>query len=62
MQSRVFESNELKAAFAEILDKRKAEFYPLWNLKQQHGGLLDCAIAQYILGTFEKNIRQYQTN
>ena len=54
MQSRVFKSNELKAAFAEILNKRKAEFYPLWNLKQQHGGLLDCSIAQYMLGTFEK--------
>ena len=54
MQSRVFKSNELKVAFAEILNKRKAEIYPLWNLKQQHGGLLDCSIAQYMLGTFEK--------
>ena len=54
IQSRVFKSNELKAAFAEILNKRKAEFYPFWNLKQQHGGLLDCSISQYILGTLEK--------
>ena len=62
MQSRVFTSSELKAAFAEILNKRKAESYPFWNLKQQHGGLLDCLIAQYILEKFEKNILQYQTN
>ena len=55
LRTRIFKRNELITAFKEIIHKRKSETYPFWNLKQQHGGLLDCSIALYILEKLEKN-------
>ena len=45
---------ELSSAFAEIQDRRKGETYHFWNLKQRHGGLLDCSIVLYIIGNLDK--------
>ena len=55
IRSRAFKRNELIDSFREIIHKRNLETYPFWNLKQQHGGLLDCSIALYILQKLEKN-------
>ena len=54
LNSRVFKRDELISAFRDIREKRKSKAYPFWNLKQQHGGLLDCSIALFILEKLEK--------
>ncbi len=55
IRSHAFKRNELIDSFREIIHKRNLETYPFWNLKQQHGGLLDCSIALYILQKLRKN-------
>ena len=55
LRSRAFKKNELIDAFRGIIHARRLKTYPLWNLKQQHGGLLDCSVALYILTNIGKN-------
>jgi glutamine synthetase adenylyltransferase len=54
LRSQRIKPAELSSAFAEIQDRRKGETYHFWNLKQRHGGLLDCLIALYIIGNLDK--------
>ena len=55
LRSQIFTNTELTSAFSEIRNKRREQSYPFWNLKQHHGGLLDCSIACYIIKKSEKN-------
>ena len=54
MRSQRIKPAELSSSFAEIQDRREGETYHFWNLKQRHGGLLDCSIALYIIGNLNK--------
>ena len=55
LRSQNFTIAELIMAFREIQNKRREQNYPFWNLKQHHGGLLDCSMACYIIEKSEKN-------
>lgn len=55
IQSRQIDHTELVHAFSDMINKRKLETFFFWNIKQHHGGLLDCFIAQFILNNLDKN-------
>ena len=68
LRSQRIKYDELLSAFTEIQNRRKEETYHFWNLKQRHGGLLDCSIALYLIGNLDnkypaisKRLKQIQS-